>query len=298
VGAGLLFLLTAVIGPRELLNTFRRATPVWLALVVGLSFAWLSLGALNVWILLRRLATVSFGTFYGVYITSWGISLLLPGQLGDATQVILLRQFAVPAVSSSASYLVDKAATLTWLVLVAAYGISRYASTFEIWCLVSLTGFLALGAIVGVAILRRVAVESQGRVSHLKGIVDRLLDQLLIYRHNLGAVTLNICLTIVRWIVMALLYLAAFHAFGSPINFEAAATIPVMSSLVGHIPVTVGGAGTMEWTAVLLFKQVGVDNSSVFSVYLLLRSVLIVTALLILSFRKSSETEITGASPD
>jgi uncharacterized protein (TIRG00374 family) len=97
---------------------------------------------------------------------------------------------------------------------------------------------------------------------------------------------------------MALLYLAAFHAFGSPINFEAAATIPVMSSLVGHIPVTVGGAGTMEWTAVLLFKQVGVDNSSVFSVYLLLRSVLIVTALLILSFRKSSETEITGASPD
>jgi uncharacterized protein (TIRG00374 family) len=287
-----------MIGPRELVDTFRRASPAWLALVVGLSFVWLSLGALNVWILLRRLASVSFRTFYGVYITSWGTSLLLPGQLGDATQVIFLKQHSVPAASSSASYLLDKAVSLSWLVLVATYGIGRYVSAFEPWWLLSFVGLLVLSAITGVVILRRVAVGARGWLSQLKSIVDSLLDQLLMYRDHMDALTLNISLSIVKWIVMAFMYLAAFYAFGLPIDFEAVATIPVMSSLVGYIPVTVGGVGTMEWTAVLLFEQLGADNSTVFSVYLVLRSVLIVTALLILSFRKSSEKEIAGASPD
>ena len=280
VGAGLLVLLVSVVGPRVLVETFRRASFAWVLGVIALSLIWLALGALNVWLLLRRLAPVPLRTLLRVYVTSWATSLLLPGQLGDATLVLLLRPHGVPAASSSAAYLLDKMISLTWLVLVAAYGVGLYAPYIH-------------GAWLPAALVR-----GGGWAARAKVWVDALFEQLLAFRRYPWTVARNLALTILKWILMTLLYLGAFDAFGARIGLEAAATIPAMSSLVGYVPVTVGGAGTMEWTAVVLFKQVGIEAAAVLSVYLLLRGVLILGALLLLvTFRSGRRSEVTGADP-
>ncbi len=298
VGAGLLVLLVSVVGPRVLVETFRRASFAWVLGVIALSLIWLALGALNVWLLLRRLAPVPLRTLLRVYVTSWATSLLLPGQLGDATLVLLLRPHGVPAASSSAAYLLDKMISLTWLVLVAAYGVGLYAPYIHgAWLPAALVAVILVAA-ASAAILRRSSVRGGGWAARAKGWVDALFEQLLAFRRYPWTVARNLALTILKWILMTLLYLGAFHAFGARIGLEAAATIPAMSSLVGYVPVTVGGAGTMEWTAVVLFKQVGIEAAAVLSVYLLLRGVLILGALLLLvTFRSGRRSEVTGADP-
>jgi uncharacterized membrane protein YbhN (UPF0104 family) len=89
-------------------------------------------------------------------------------------------------------------------------------------------------------------------------------------------------LTAIKWIVMTAMYLLAFRVFGARISPASAATIPVIASLVGYVPITIGGAGTMEWTAVTLFGGLGVDQSTVVVAYLFLRAVLIGWALLLM----------------
>ncbi len=86
-----------------------------------------------------------------------------------------------------------------------------------------------------------------------------------------------------RCSVRALAYWCAFRAFGAEIGVLAAGTIPFMSSLVGYIPVTVGGAGTIEWTAVALFAKVGVEGASVVSVYLLARAAVVAAGMSLLA---------------
>lgn len=283
VGAALMLFLVFRVGPGELLDTFGQTRPGWVLATILLSAAWFLVGALDVWVLLRRLAPVRFRTFVRVYMTSWATSLVVPGQLGDATQVLLLRRYRVPLASSGASYLADKAITLSWFVLVAAYGLVFYTRLVNGWWVASLLLVLTSAAAGAAWAGRRPPARSSRQVGRIFGAIHRLRSELATLRRHPRAVGLNIAGTLAKWLLMALMYLCAFRAVGGNIAFEAAMTIPVLSSLVGYLPVTVGGLGTVELTAVFLFGQVGVGEASVLSAYLLLRGILLLVALPLLA---------------
>lgn len=278
VGIGLLITLIGIVGPTSLIDAFRRVSVEWFLIITMLALLWLCLGALNVWFLLRRLEPVRLHVFLGVYVVSWATSLLLPGQLGDVSQVFLLRRHGVSIRSSGAAYVVDKILSLGWLGLVASYGIGRYLLFIQGWRLVIPPVLGGIGGIVGMLIVKYLSTSSTGAVPYLAG----LLTQMQRFQFYPGAVMLNIIITVLKWLLMGGFYWVAFLAFDVSLPFEAVAVIPVMSSLVGYIPVTVGGAGTMEWTAVALFGQVGVADVAVLSVHLFLRGALLFAALLIL----------------
>jgi uncharacterized protein (TIRG00374 family) len=96
-------------------------------------------------------------------------------------------------------------------------------------------------------------------------------------------VGLNALISIVKWLVMASMYSMVFAALSVAISFESAATIPVVSSLVAYIPITVAGLGTMEWTAVGLFRGIGIAPVDVVGAYLVMRGALISCAAAMLA---------------
>lgn len=281
VGLGLLAVLVFVVGPRELLAVLQRASPQLLAAVTALLFSWLILGGLNVWILLRCLGEVPVGLFLKAYAASWATSLLLPGQLGDATQVLLLKRQGVAMAVSGAAYLVDKVVSLGWMLVVAAAGISLYTSLPMIW-LAGLVSIGCLGLLALFLVYRQLADVGWGRLDGLKVRLHRLLEQIQLFQQNLLILILNASLTVAKWIVLAWIYQLAFRTFGTEISWPHAATFPVLSSLVGYIPISVGGAGTMEWTAVGLFGAIGVEAKEVLGAYLLIRAILLTTAFVVL----------------
>ncbi|MGE0679738.1 MAG: lysylphosphatidylglycerol synthase transmembrane domain-containing protein [Candidatus Binatia bacterium] len=278
VGIGLLITLVWIVGPTAILDTFRRVSVGWFLVITVLALLWLCLGALNVWFLLRRLEPIRLHVFLSVYVVSWATSLLLPGQLGDVSQVLLLRQHGVSIRSSGAAYVVDKTLSLGWLGLVASYGIGRYLLFVQGWQLVIPPVLGGIAGVMGVLTVKRLSASSASAIPQLGG----LLTQVQTFQSYPGTVMLNLTVTMLKWLLMAFFYWGAFHAFDASLPFEAAAVIPVMSSFVGYIPVTVGGAGTMEWTSVAIFSQVGIADVTVLSVHLFLRGILLFAALLIL----------------
>jgi uncharacterized membrane protein YbhN (UPF0104 family) len=282
VGVGLLVALLILVGPDQVLATVGRVRTGWALAVAGLSLVWLCLGALNVWILLRRLAPVSLSGFLGVWVTSWATSLVIPGQLGDATQVVLLRRWRVDMSRSGAAYLVDKAISLAWMLIVASWAVALYVPSVRgWWFLLAPAAVLAVLAGGWYLIRRRPLLEVRF-LARLQRFAANLRTQTLSLWQWPGTLTLNAVLTVVKWMAMAVVYLLAFRAFGATVSPMAAATIPIVASLVGYIPVTLGGAGTMEWTAVALFGSLGVDAPTVVVVYLFIRALLMAAALLLL----------------
>ena len=279
VGLGLLALLAAAIGWRELEAVLLVASPRWLALLAVVSLLWLVLGACNVWLLLRKLEPVRFVAFLQVYLESWLLSLVLPGQLGDASQVLLLRRTGVPARKSGAAYLVDKLVSVLWLGAVSTVGVALYTPYRAALWLLSLSAVCVL-ALVLVRLVGRAQGPTQGWTWRVRKLWDSTLDQIHIFRHHPGSIALNLGLTMIKWALSTVLYIAAFRAVRTAIGLGPAATIPFISSLVGYIPVTVAGAGTMEMTAMALFGRLGVPSASVLAAYLLLRAAIILVALL------------------
>lgn len=289
VGVGLVLTLLLVAGPAEVVVTLKQVSAAWTAVVALASLAWILLGAFNVWLLIDCLAPLRFLTFVPVYITSWATALLLPGQLGDATQVLLLRRHDIPMSCSGAAYVADKVISLSWLVMVAIYGATRYAPQLRPWWFLSFVVIAMAGAALGVHLVRTLSVAGSGVLARALASLDRVSGRLLSFKHRPARLAVNVSLTVVKWLLTTLIYFGCFSAVGSPIHFEAAATIPVMSSLVAYIPITAGGIGTMEWSAVLLFKRVGVAAASVISAYLLMRIVLLLVPLLLLLGFRSRE---------
>lgn len=280
IGIGLLVLLVGVVGLDKVIAAASDARPGWALTVVAMAGLWLCLGAVNVWILLRRLAPVPLRAFMGVYITSWAASLLIPGQLGDVTQVVLLRRHGVDPSRSGAAYVVDKVVSLSWMLAAAAFGVALYLPRARGWWLVAPPVLIVAALLASVRLFRRApATAAPGRV---RGFLVRLSDQVRSFRAERRALAANIALTGLRWTVMGAMYLLAFRAFGSPIGLVAAGTIPVIASLTGYLPVTVGGAGVMEWTAVALFRGLAIEEHAVVVVYLFLRTVLLGWALVLL----------------
>lgn len=283
VGGLLLVILVLVVGPEEIWQTVRGASFRWAAVVLATAGLWLFVGGLNVWILLRRLARVRLTTFLRIYAASWAASLLLPGQLGDATQIILLRRHGVSADQSGAAYVVDKVFSLTWMLLVAVSGAALYLPPlgYRIWLFLVPLALIPLG-FLGLYLIRFATKDRDGLVARARRWIDRLTGQLRKFLRFPGTLCLNLALTVFKWLAMAWIYLASFRAFGAPVPFAQASTIPVMSSLVGYIPITVGGAGTMEWSAVALFDRLGVEPATVVSAFLLPRLLLLTAGLVLI----------------
>jgi uncharacterized membrane protein YbhN (UPF0104 family) len=290
-------LFTALIysaGPETLMDLFFKIQPAWALTAVVLSYSMYLIGSLNVWILLRSLDPFPLGRFVRIYMTSWAVGLLLPGQLGDASQVVFLKRQGVQMARSGAAYALDKGLSLFLFIIIAAVGATHY--------LISISG--VLWALIPVSILTVVGISLAVRLwkKPESGILARIHEGLSSFFHHLWSfrnrwpiVLENFTITVIRWVLQTLCFWAAFRAFGAPISLFAAATIPVISTLVGYIPISVAGIGTVELSAVLLFEMEGIAKAQVLAAYLMLRLALYLLAGLCLLFLKW-ETDVSGTA--
>jgi uncharacterized protein (TIRG00374 family) len=270
-----LLLLSALIiyvGPAGLVSVLGDVRPLWVIAVVVASFALVLLGATNVWILLKAFSQIEFGAFFHAYVSGWAVGLVVPGQVGDASQVLVLKRYGVFYSEGAAAYVLDKAVSLLLLLVVAFVGIARYVPQFNLLSaaiVVAVLLSLGVGALVGV----RQLGDRSGFAGRVIAFVKNFSSRLLLFRHKLPHVALNVLLTAVKWSVLAVCYVFAFRALATSLLFIPAATIPIMSTLVGYLPISAGGIGAVEVSAVYLFGLEGVQEQVVVGAYLLLRAV-------------------------
>ncbi len=260
-------------GPYNLLRTFASLNPaiaLACALVIAIFFL---LGSVNVWWLLQCRHAIRYATFLRSYAYGFSLGLLSPGQIGDVSLVLFLRNGGVPVSKSGAAYTMDKLITLLVLSLIAVFGLLRYR-------------LLSVGhLLIGVAILAGVAgvtwlLIARGRSGNrLVTAIQKIAREIAEYRFHLKTILGNVLLTGLKWLVLCVAYYLAFLAFGTSVRWPDIGVIPVMSTLVGYIPISVAGIGTVEVSAVMLFKMLGVAEAIVISVYLFLRSLQYLLAL-------------------
>lgn len=291
-----LTVLGVTVDLRALLDTLRNASVAGVALSVGVMALLVAISAINVWLLLRISTAVRLVDFGRVYFASWGIGLLLPGQLGDASQVVLLRRLGVPMSASSAAYAVDKTVSMAWLVSIGMVGVLLYFPT-EVFIGAAACGVVLtlLGAVLW-QVARRQPARDAGHVARIRKAGIALKNQLGLIRRRPRIVAVNFSITIAKWGVTTAWYLVAFSAVHEPISVGHAAVIPIMASLVGYIPISVGGLGTSELTAVAVFEMAGIGAPAVLSVWAINRTTQYTMAALALALHRGrNETVVDGS---
>ena len=285
--AGLMSYLVFSVGLNSIWVTFLNISLLWGVLAAICNLAFIILGAFNIWLLLRVMQPIPFAEFIRSYIYSFSINLFAPGQLGDASIALFLKKQGVPLRRSGLAYIIDKIITVFVLFCVAWYGAHLFLPEINpIWFIVM--PFAGLSAIVlAIMIILKVPSDFKYFVK-VKQWTISTLNELKSVRDKWHILVLNTFLTIVKWFVMCLSFYCAFRSFGQFMPWPAIGIIPVLSTLVGYIPISVGGIGTVEYSAVYLFSIMGVTESIVLSTYLFLRSLQYIQAgVMIIIARKN-----------
>jgi uncharacterized membrane protein YbhN (UPF0104 family) len=282
IAVSLLIVLFVVIGLESILRTLKEIDPAWGALVALCLSLLFILGALNVWILLRAMRPVPLLDFVMAYSYSWAVSLISPGQAGDASLILFMRRYDVPLRQSAAAYTLDKAITLLLFGCVACVGAFAAIEEFKELRLPFLIFGISVvgGAVLTALVFSRFLAGGGERPSRW----SRFKEELNTFRQKPHLLLLNFGVTVLKWMVVSVTYWVAFRSFGVHVAWREIAVIPIVATLVGYIPVSLAGIGTVEVTAVFLFGKVGVAQPTVLSAYLLLRTLQFSLAIFLLGF--------------
>ncbi|MCI5225311.1 MAG: UPF0104 family protein [Candidatus Electrothrix sp. AX2] len=281
----LLSFLVASTGIKPILHNLLNINPLLAGALLLCNILLFLTGAINVWLLLNVMHSISFSTFIQAYSYSWMLSLLTPGQAGDISLLFFLKKYKVLLQHTGIAYALDKILTLVFFFFIAWYGSYNLIPELKaIWFPIFSVGLILLPLIFIIKKKFHLTISLTGK---FQKIFNETRGEAKNFKEQKIVLILNLILTVMKWLVLSLCYMMAFYAFGAHVEWPDIGVIPILSTLVGYIPISVGGIGTVELTATHLFSKVGVEQSVVLSAYLLLRSMQYIMAIILLALFSS-----------
>jgi len=132
--------------------------------------------------------------------------------------------------------------------------------------------------------------------NRLMRFIHNLSTQLIFFaKHHPFLLLINFLLTLLKLGLVMFCYHAMLTALDYTLSVWKVGLAALASGIVGYIPVSIQGLGTVEAVALLNFKTLGVNSADVLVCYLLLRSNNYILACLVyivtFLFKKSKSTE-------
>jgi uncharacterized protein (TIRG00374 family) len=270
LGLGILIFIVYKLDFKEIIKVFAKINVIWAFFATLFTVIFFLISAYNLHFVLNRLYRIPFRFFLKSYTYSYIINFVAPAQMGDASIPIFLRKYDVPVELSGIAYLIDKFNTLLVYCIVGFSG-----AYFILHALDPYLFFLvpvAFVAIIGIILLLiKLFPNKSGLINKIRNLADRMIIQIKLLKHNWQLIIENFFLSILKWIMLCLAYYFAFKAFMPDPPFPEIGIIPILSTLVGLIPITFGGIGTVELSAMYLFSLVNVNKIVVLNSYIILR---------------------------
>ena len=273
VSGGLLYWLLSRVDRGQLWHTIQHASPLWLALALGLYFVMILVSTWR-WkqLLDAQHVDATFTHLTASYLVATFFNNFLPSNIGG--DVIRIGDTAAAARSKTRAatiVLFDRGIGLVGLVLVAALGATIATELGDqepfdpMWLWIGLgTGTLAIAVtlmkpgLIG-------AMLTPLRVFH-KEWVDQRINQLLESLEKFAArpSALVRCLigSIIVQIILVWFYAAIAHAMGVPVPTVHLAVLIPMSFVVQMLPLSVNGFGVREAIFGLYFARLGLPKES------------------------------------
>ena len=260
------------LGFRSVIEVLERTQAVWLVVIALFVLAGVVLSTLNVLVLLRAFKrNPRFGRVTHRVLESWLLSFVLPSKTGELSLMYLLSREDVPLGESTATVFLDKAITGLVAAGFTILGMGILLSRDE---LLAAALVILAGGIFGLGLF----LNNKGRLL-IRKLLPKVLTSpfrgfgqsmnLLISRHAhlIGA---NVVLTVVKHLVTSGMFLIAFLAVGQNVMFLDIVIISAISFIVSLIPITIGGFGLREGSAIILYSRVGVPGEVTLAAHLLI----------------------------
>ena len=276
LGLGILLLILLIwnVSLDKLIVSIAQASLPYLLLTISYQYASIFLGAFNQYILIAAFSNLPFKRFLTAYFKAYAFGLLLPSQIGDASIAFFLKSEGLYYSQTLSAYILYKFLTFILYVFVLFLFLADILGYPKI---ISLSSIIALGLLlsIGFCIIVRLtrSLPVSWRENRLMRFVHNLSSQLFFFtKHHPFLLLINFFLTCLKLGFVMLCYHAMITSLNYSLSIWKVGLAALASGIVGYIPISIQGLGTVEAMALLNFKTLGVSPADVLACYLVLRS--------------------------
>lgn len=274
LGILLVLLLIWNVSIEKLIQSLAQVSFSHFFLAISYQYASIILGAFNQYILFTAFSNLSYKTFFFAYFKAYAFGLLLPSQIGDASIAFFLKSEGLYYSQTLSVYILDK--FLTFILYVSVLFIFM-GDIMGYPAIISLLLLIALGFLMSLVFYIIIKLTSSFPVSwqenRLMRFIHNLSSQLFFFaKHHPFLLLINFFLTCFKLGLVMLCYHAMITALDYSLSIWKVGLAALASGIVGYIPVSIQGLGTVEAVALLNFKTLGVSPPDVLVCYLILRS--------------------------
>ena len=267
-----LFLCIRKIDVGQLPILFKSIDIYCLPYIIFFNLLFIFLGAINISILINSIVKIPILRVVQYYTFCWCLTLISPGQLGDVSLLLFFKKEKIPFHDTGSVYIIDKIVTLVIYLTIATVGLSLSLRGFAyiLYVFVGAIVICLLSCLALALVLKRF-----NQFRYLQRIYDFFVKTMqgvmFVIRNHNDVIFLNFLLTIIKTLVMVLMYYLAFNAFHINVANFNLVFITVISAIVAYLPISLGGVGVVEFCAIYLWSQLGVPEEVVLGAYALLR---------------------------
>lgn len=231
----------------------------------------LLIGGINLWLLMNSISNIPLNIFIRAYSYGYAVNLFSPGQLGDISVALFLKKNGIYYSHSTLAYAVDKFISMMFAISLGYIGARFILADLAVppW-IFGIPLICAICAMVCFMLILYIP-NATGLIGRVKQFIKGTYKEAILWDAKYRAIILNSVLTIIRWLALSVIYYLAFRAFGIDAKWPEVGIIPIISTLIGYIPISVGGIGAVELCAVYLFSLISIDRVYVIDVYIFIR---------------------------
>ncbi|MBI2662484.1 flippase-like domain-containing protein [Candidatus Woesearchaeota archaeon] len=274
------------IGLNNLISTLSSANILILLVIIPIKLISLLFTTLNIKILLDVIKKKI--TFYKLFIYSnlaWSIGLFLPGRLGEFSLSHFLQEEDYTLGESAAVSLLDKISTFIVLGILSILAILKYFDTIYAlqFSLILLTILIISLFLLSNEKIRNIIKQKiLGKYSLLfYGFYTSFKDILINHKKIF---ILNLLTTLIKWSFSFLTIKIIFISLGTPTHFLDISYITSLSMIIALIPISIGGIGLRESTAVYLFNIVYIKPEITLAAHLINIALNYIIAFIFITF--------------
>lgn len=272
LGVLILSILVYKVGLKEIYENIIKISFWLILLILVIRLITFLIGAYNVSLLINtKKKIISFSKIFRYYCLTWSLSLFVPGKIGDFSLIyFLIKKKKIKLGKASAAFILDKIITFFIMSIFAVCGFFIFFTRMQSikLSILLLIVFVFLLFFLFSSFLRDMIKKYVLRsyAKRFKGFSSYIFD---IFKEHKKKIILNFILTIVRWVIDALVIYLLFLSLEVHVPLLTVVIIKSITSIVSMIPITLNGLGIRESTAVFLFGQIGINIIVTTSVYIM-----------------------------
>lgn len=282
VGIGILACLIYFVDPRSLWKSLKEAHWEYIPLWISVALVGQVLGAFNIYILIRPFANVKFRKIFYYDIVASAVGTFTPMQIGRVVSLaVFLKKDSVRLYQSASVAIVDKLISLCVTISFAVLGVVfLYIELFRQD--IHLLGELSLLWIIPTLLLRTEDSLYLRSRRLIREQFSGVAQSTAMYINHRKYLAMSCISTILVQLLGAFQLMIAFAAIGQAVSyFEMVFTLPFLS-IVGNLPITIGGLGVQELVAIHIWKGLSIAPDKVLSAFLFSRMLFYSSAVFIL----------------